>query len=197
MSSSLKPGVLSTVFVTFTFILERTIFVLLYAMATACDNVDDEGDDVFEETVKSPKSRTSSSRVLSNKPGVYEMKTINGDSIDGAQLGMRTMSMTTVRDKNIPAKPPSPKSPNAVTKLHPVKEFIINFASRAHKKRSPLKRSSTTEDVSNQIVKQLGRGHSFLPMSLMNPTWCDFCGEFIWGLYKQSVRCKCEYNPST
>ncbi|EDO41731.1 predicted protein, partial [Nematostella vectensis] len=39
-----------------------------------------------------------------------------------------------------------------------------------------------------------GRGHSFLPFSLRNPTWCDLCGEFIWGLYKQAIRCKhCKY----
>ena len=192
MSSELKPGVLSAILVGIEFIVERTIFVLLYAMATTVDNMDDEADDVFEDVLSSAKPpKTSSPRV--SRPGVYEMKTINSDDLDDSQLmGMRTMSMPTVRDKNVPAKPPSPKSPNAVTKLNPVKEFIINFASRAHKRRTPLKRSSTTEDVSNEIIKQLGRGHSFLPMSLINPTWCDFCGEFIWGLYKQSVRCKCK-----
>lgn len=198
MSSELKPGVLSAIWVGIEFILERTIFVLLYAMATTFDNMDDEADDVFEDALSSPKSpKNSSPRAFPGRPGVYEMKTINGDDLDESQLmGMRSMSMPTIRDKNVPARPPSPKSPapNAVTKLNPVKEFIINFASRAHKKRTPLKRSTTTEDVSNQIIKQLGRGHSFLPMSLINPTWCDFCGEFIWGLYKQSVRCKfCKY----
>ncbi|XP_023699001.1 ras association domain-containing protein 1-like isoform X2 [Paramormyrops kingsleyae] len=34
-----------------------------------------------------------------------------------------------------------------------------------------------------------GEGHAFEPCSLAQPTWCDLCGEFIWGLYKQSLRC--------
>ncbi|XP_048879559.1 ras association domain-containing protein 1-like [Brienomyrus brachyistius] len=34
-----------------------------------------------------------------------------------------------------------------------------------------------------------GEGHAFDPCSLAQPTWCDLCGEFIWGLYKQSLRC--------
>ncbi|XP_066283259.1 uncharacterized protein [Branchiostoma lanceolatum] len=34
-------------------------------------------------------------------------------------------------------------------------------------------------------------GHDFEVSS--NPTWCDLCGEFIWGFYmRQALRCKCE-----
>lgn len=36
-------------------------------------------------------------------------------------------------------------------------------------------------------------GHDFQPSSHTNLTWCDLCGEFIWGLYKQSLRCTSEY----
>lgn len=32
-------------------------------------------------------------------------------------------------------------------------------------------------------------GHDFQPYSYTHLTWCDLCGEFIWGLYKQSLRC--------
>lgn len=38
-----------------------------------------------------------------------------------------------------------------------------------------------------------GVGHDFQPNSYTHITWCDLCGEFIWGLYKQSVRCTSEY----
>lgn len=38
-------------------------------------------------------------------------------------------------------------------------------------------------------------GHDFQPYSYTHLTWCDLCGEFIWGLYKQSLRCtsKCTW----
>lgn len=34
-----------------------------------------------------------------------------------------------------------------------------------------------------------GRGHDFQPCSQTQLSWCDLCGEFIWGLYRQSLRC--------
>ncbi|ESO82339.1 hypothetical protein LOTGIDRAFT_81505, partial [Lottia gigantea] len=39
-----------------------------------------------------------------------------------------------------------------------------------------------------------GQGHNFVPCQLFNPTWCDNCGDFIWGLSKQCVKCiNCQY----
>ena len=39
----------------------------------------------------------------------------------------------------------------------------------------------------------LGQGHDFRPAQLMNMvTWCDKCGELIWGFYKQCLRCSCK-----
>uniref|UniRef100_A0A9J7ZW91 Ras association domain family member 1 n=1 Tax=Cyprinus carpio carpio TaxID=630221 RepID=A0A9J7ZW91_CYPCA len=34
-----------------------------------------------------------------------------------------------------------------------------------------------------------GQGHDFQPCSQTQLSWCDLCGEFIWGLYRQSLRC--------
>lgn len=39
-----------------------------------------------------------------------------------------------------------------------------------------------------------GRGHNFLPCELPSSTWCDFCGQFIWGVSKRCMRCQhCQY----
>ncbi|KAL2091279.1 hypothetical protein ACEWY4_013542 [Coilia grayii] len=41
---------------------------------------------------------------------------------------------------------------------------------------------------------QPGRGHDFQPSSQAHLSWCDLCGEFIWGLYKPNLRCvNCKY----
>ncbi|XP_061687600.1 ras association domain-containing protein 1 [Syngnathoides biaculeatus] len=40
----------------------------------------------------------------------------------------------------------------------------------------------------------VGAGHDFRPYGHTHLTWCDLCGEFIWGLYKQALRCaNCSY----
>ncbi|XP_053171268.1 ras association domain-containing protein 1-like isoform X1 [Scomber japonicus] len=46
---------------------------------------------------------------------------------------------------------------------------------------------SSTHDP--QLPEGKGEGHNFQPCSHAQPTWCDLCGDFIWGLYKQSLRC--------
>ncbi|XP_062314811.1 ras association domain-containing protein 1-like isoform X1 [Osmerus eperlanus] len=40
-----------------------------------------------------------------------------------------------------------------------------------------------------RLIEERGEGHDFQPCSNTQPTWCDLCGDFIWGLYKQSLRC--------
>ncbi len=37
---------------------------------------------------------------------------------------------------------------------------------------------------------ELGKGHKFEPLNLNTPTWCDKCGDFIWGVYKQCLKCR-------
>ncbi|GMR49947.1 hypothetical protein PMAYCL1PPCAC_20142 [Pristionchus mayeri] len=39
-----------------------------------------------------------------------------------------------------------------------------------------------------------GTGHEFSSISLLHPTWCDKCGDFIWGFRQQASKCKnCNY----
>ncbi|CAJ0968021.1 unnamed protein product [Ranitomeya imitator] len=40
-----------------------------------------------------------------------------------------------------------------------------------------------------QEAGKVGRGHYFQPTSPAQYTWCDLCGDFIWGIYRKSLRC--------
>ena len=44
------------------------------------------------------------------------------------------------------------------------------------------------------ILRAPARGHDFRAQQLTNPTWCDACGNFIWGVYKQCLKCESMYN---
>ena len=43
---------------------------------------------------------------------------------------------------------------------------------------------------------QTGEGHHFVPAGSFNPTWCDLCGDLVWGLYDTGAsRCAhCDYD---
>lgn len=49
--------------------------------------------------------------------------------------------------------------------------------------------------IETALPEKTGLGHEFQTFRQTHPTWCDLCGEFIWGLYKQqSLRCcQCSY----
>lgn len=39
------------------------------------------------------------------------------------------------------------------------------------------------------ILRAPAKGHDFQAFQLSHPTWCDECGDFIWGAYKQCLKC--------
>ena len=43
------------------------------------------------------------------------------------------------------------------------------------------------------LLRAPARGHDFRAQQLSNPTWCDACGNFIWGVYKQCLKCESKY----
>eukprot|EP00062_Callorhinchus_milii_P006297 gi/632946650/ref/XP_007888661.1/ PREDICTED: ras association domain-containing protein 1 [Callorhinchus milii] len=53
-------------------------------------------------------------------------------------------------------------------------------------------------DQDPRLTERPGEGHDFNPCTQTQPSWCDLCGEFIWGIYKQSLQCtnckfRCHY----
>lgn len=36
-------------------------------------------------------------------------------------------------------------------------------------------------------------GHNFLLSDAPRPTWCDTCGDLLFGLNGEHLRCQCEY----
>ncbi|XP_063282654.1 ras association domain-containing protein 1 isoform X1 [Pelobates fuscus] len=45
------------------------------------------------------------------------------------------------------------------------------------------------EGQNNTVPSKVGEGHYFKPTSHTQHTWCDLCGDFIWGIYRKSLRC--------
>eukprot|EP00066_Takifugu_rubripes_P023005 XP_011612271.1 PREDICTED: ras association domain-containing protein 1 isoform X1 [Takifugu rubripes] len=80
----------------------------------------------------------------------------------------------------LPCSPPRLERANAV-RISPGK--VPDLLSRA----GIIRVLSSAQDP--QLTEEKGEGHNFQPCSNAQPTWCDLCGDFIWGLYKQSLRC--------
>ncbi|XP_056129194.1 ras association domain-containing protein 1-like isoform X1 [Lampris incognitus] len=78
-----------------------------------------------------------------------------------------------------PCSPPRLERTNAL-RISPTK--VPELLSRVG-----IIRLSDTKDP--HLTEEKGEGHDFQPCSHAQPTWCDLCGDFIWGLYKQSLRC--------
>lgn len=53
------------------------------------------------------------------------------------------------------------------------------------------------DEIDPKLTEELGEGHLFRSCTQSQPTWCDLCGEFIWGVYKKRLRCICEYRNLT
>ncbi|XP_034074868.1 ras association domain-containing protein 1-like isoform X1 [Gymnodraco acuticeps] len=79
-----------------------------------------------------------------------------------------------------PCSPPRLERANAL-RISPSK--VPDLLSRA----GIIRVLSSTQDP--DPTEENGEGHNFQPCSHAQPTWCDLCGDFIWGLYKQSLRC--------
>ena len=77
-------------------------------------------------------------------------------------------------------------------------QSLLNSSSeiRSRKRSVPLRRGSADARVNEQLElidldcsPRVSHGHRFISASLSQPTWCDKCGDFIWGVYKQCLIC--------
>lgn len=93
------------------------------------------------------------------------------------RLGREQIELTGTRS---PCSPPRLERTNAL-RISPGK--VPDLLSRV----GIIRVLSSTQDP--QLPEEKGEGHNFQPCSHAQPTWCDLCGDFIWGLYKQSLRC--------
>lgn len=151
------------------FCLEKAVFGGLYLLGIVMD------DDVF---LDAPPSAVNGARSNPTSPNEkIEMRTLTGDMV-------RSLSVPDVSHDQRVLDKSKQLQPSII---NPVKEFISNFVGRKGVKKREA------DEKANNTRHKIGRGHIFVPFQLRNPTWCDLCGEFIWGLYKQCVRCKSEY----
>jgi hypothetical protein len=44
-------------------------------------------------------------------------------------------------------------------------------------------------EYAGTLLRAPAKGHDFQAQQLSHPTWCDECGDFIWGVYKQCLKC--------
>jgi hypothetical protein len=128
-------------------------------------------DDVFLDAPRSPRALNGAHSNPTSPNEIIEMRTRSGDM---------------VRSISLPDVAHDQKSKHAQPSINPVKEFISNIVNR-----KAIKKRETDEKANSK--HKVGRGHGFISFQLRNPTWCDLCGEFIWGLYKQCLQCKSEY----
>lgn len=91
--------------------------------------------------------------------------------------------------------------------FHVLKDFISNFGNwRANKqKRKDFHKRSIPENdvaefdlhdikrVKDKHTRLEGGGHLFVAHNDHYITWCDLCGETIWGFVKRGVRCQSKY----
>eukprot|EP00042_Codosiga_hollandica_P041283 m.367136 g.367136 ORF g.367136 m.367136 type:complete len:415 (+) comp56072_c0_seq15:226-1470(+) len=85
------------------------------------------------------------------------------------------------------AKKDEEKAKQAPT-TSPLLRRLSIFRSKSKQAVSADQRPSTAKDV--RTAAERGKGHSFKSNILSNPTWCDHCDDFIWGLLKQCVQCE-------
>ena len=89
------------------------------------------------------------------------------------------------------------ESPRRQQKL-PRAQTLVNSSSeiRSRRRLVPLQRGASDSHADDQLElvdldgsPVTSHGHRFVSANLNQPTWCDKCGDFIWGVYKRCLIC--------
>ncbi|KAL1244340.1 Ras association domain-containing protein [Trichinella spiralis] len=65
---------------------------------------------------------------------------------------------------------------------------------RRHSDSLDLQHFGNVEGLIPTGKRNPGAGHAFVEVQLTHLTWCDKCGDFIWSLFRQAIRCEiCHY----
>jgi len=75
----------------------------------------------------------------------------------------------------------------------PVQGRVVNSSNPASHENETYERNFN-EHYDYVLSKDIPRsdtlyGHAFVSVNLHAPTWCDNCGDFIWGVYKKCLIC--------
>ena len=73
------------------------------------------------------------------------------------------------------------------------KEDIATAESPQVEEHIEMSQLMTGDDFQGTLKRAPAKGHDFAAQQLSNPTWCDECGDFIWGVYKQCLKCNSKY----
>lgn len=78
-------------------------------------------------------------------------------------------------------------------RIHHADHPAATLGSRRHQSRNhALKFSSEADGLENAEETSFGRDswqHKFVARDLMQPGWCDFCDELVWGLSEAAMIC--------
>eukprot|EP00048_Salpingoeca_helianthica_P023729 m.26684 g.26684 ORF g.26684 m.26684 type:complete len:508 (-) comp8954_c0_seq2:69-1592(-) len=91
-----------------------------------------------------------------------------------------------------------PKSGQNSPLLRRLSAFIKKTVASPQNPQSPERSDSRRLDPGRlSPLPELGKGHQFADLHLAQPTWCDLCDDFIWGLNRCSQCKACQYTCHT
>ena len=104
-------------------------------------------------------------------------------------------------------KSPKPQKPKLSDQPKPESMQVGPIVERLQKQSAYLHATLQEENAKGATYKKSTEEFSFhnedfthkrhLLQNHSRPTWCDVCEDFIWGIYRSAIRCKCKYSETS